>query len=220
MTLHRATFRALAVATLRAQLPLGTPILVGQQWPLGEFRLPAVLVDVRREAYRAAGRAGGEPRFQATAQLVVRAREVVEVDPTAAPSSILTSQYGAEHGPLCEAVLDLWIERIRDALLEQADFVTLFDAIDGVTIDTQVATEESLIAEAGLTFDLTWHEVFQPRIPDNFTTANIRVDAIEPADLAGTYPSVPGFPDAADAPRESGPDGRAEAGLVITLPNP
>jgi hypothetical protein len=47
---------------------------------------------------------------------------------------------------------------------------------------------------------------------------NLHLDAIQPFDASGTYPS-PAFPGSvAPAPRSAGPDGRDEGGLTFTFP--
>jgi hypothetical protein len=121
---------------------------------------------------------------------------------------------------LTDEQLDAWLERIQGALLGDPDFVRMFSAIPTVRVETQVFTEETMVAEAGVTFSLTWEEVYPPRVTDNFTIARVVVDAIDPADPLGPYPGIAPFPPPADPLREQGPDGRAEAGLEITLPNP
>ena len=55
-------------------------------------------------------------------------------------------------------------------------------------------------------------------VPSAFQEAQIHLDTTTPFDASGTYPNPP-FPDAVQpAPRTSGPDGRAEGGLDIQLP--
>jgi hypothetical protein len=98
--------------------------------------------------------------------------------------------------------------------------VRLFNAIPSVRVETQVVTEGTMIAEAGVTFGLVWGEYYEPRVPDAFAIASVRVDAIDPADPLGPYPAIAPFPAPAAPPRVRGPDGRAEAGFDINLPQP
>jgi hypothetical protein len=110
---------------------------------------------------------------------------------------------------------------IQEALLGDASFVSRFSSIPTVRVETQVSSDaSSMIAEAGVTFELTWIEEYPPRVDDALATVSIRVDAIDPFDPVGNYGPILNFPAPADPPRMSGPDGRAETGLDINLPQP
>lgn len=209
MSSYRDQIRACVVAVLTEQIP-ASRILSGQRWPVENDQLPALLVDMRTEDKRSISTA--PPTFEVTTTLVVRAREVIASDPE-------RLEYGADHGPAIEKVLDRWIEAIQSALLQAPQFVSMASAIPTVRVETQVTTEtEDLVAEAGVTFTLTYQEAWPPRVADRLARVHLGLDAIDPQDPAGDYGATAPFPAPAPPPRDRGPDGRIEIGADITLP--
>lgn len=213
MTLYRTAIRASAVEILALRIQ-NVRVLTGQQWSIGVDQLPALLVDMREESKVARSGNNGPPSYDVTASMVVRARAVVPVHAGAA-------LHGVDHGPAAEAVLDAWLHAIQEALLGEASFVSRFSAIPTVRVETQVVSDaSSMIAEAGVTFEMTWIEEYPPRIDDALATVSLRVDAIDPFDPAGNYGAILNFPAPSAPPRLRGPDGRVETGLDISLPQP
>jgi hypothetical protein len=214
----RATTRAAAKQALERSFP-GVPILIGQRWPVyaPQTDQPSalLLLSCGDMDMRAQGKSGA-PSYIVAMPVVVRARVAVAPDPFTPPGR-------SAHGEAIEAKYDFWATGLREALLGDPDFNPLL--ADGAgRVEFQVPQDpgasEQLILEVAFTIDTSWVEDYQPRLPDNLTTFNLRLDAIDPADPLGTYAPAPPFPDAAPAPRDAGPDGRAEAGFTETLPNP
>nr|WP_314074879.1 hypothetical protein [uncultured Roseococcus sp.] len=209
MSPYRAKIRACAVAVLTDQIP-DVRILVGQHWPVEIGQLPALLVDMRAEDKRS--NSIGEPAFDVTSTMVIRAREVIVSDPEQAA-------YGAAHGPAIEKALDRWIEEIQSALLQAPEFVSMVTSIPTVRVETQVSTEtEDLVAEAGVTFTLAYQERWQPRVTNQLARVRLGVDAIDPQDPSGNYVPPAPFPAPKPPPRDRGPDGRLEIGADIIIP--
>lgn len=215
--ISRATIRAAAKQALQRFFP-GVPVLVGQRWPVyapqTEGPQTLLLLSVGDEDMRARGNSGA-PSYLCAMNLVVRARMALLPNPYTPPGS-------SAHGEAIEAAADEWSTSLREALLGDPDLNPYLGEGDGrveIQVPTAPDASEQLILEAAFTVQCQWVIEYQPRVPDDLVTMNIRVDAIEPADKLGTYPAAPPFPDAAAAPRAAGPDGRAEAGLTITLPN-
>lgn len=214
MTLYRTYLRNLAEEILAAYAQ-PSRVLVGQRWPVEDGQLPALLVDMRGENKTTANRTQGpNPTFDVQATLAVRARVAVFSEPMAA-------QFGEDHGRAIEAVCDLWLGKIQDGLLSDPVFPRKCQVQSVQTETAAETTAEQLIAEVMVTFTLVWSpEEYPPRVNDDFASMRLRVDAIDPADPNGTYPPVQGFPDAAPPPRVQGPDGRAEVGADLPIPNP
>lgn len=210
----RAAIRAAAVAALERFIP-GVPVHVGRAWPVYAPELDALLLlSLGDLDMRARGKSTA-PAYLCSMPVTVRARVTVAPNPATPPGR-------SAHGEALEAAADEWGDALREALLGDPGF-NPFVGEGSARIEMQVPqgpeASEQLIMDIAFSIQCEWIETYQPRLPDDLTTFNLRLDAIEPADLAGTYPSAPPFPDAAEAPRESGPDGRAEAGFTHTFPN-
>jgi hypothetical protein len=213
VTITRATIRAAAKAALERHIP-GVPVLVGRAWPLAAPELGArLLLSLGDQDMRAKGKAS-VPSYLCSMPVTVRMRLAVNPNPATPPGE-------SAHGNALEAAADEWSGKLRDALLGDPDFAQHLGE-GAARVEVQVPQDpgagEQLIIEIAFTVSCEWIETYQPRLVDDLATIAVRLDAIEPADKLGTYPAAPPFPDAAAAPREAGPDGRAEAGLTITLP--
>lgn len=217
-TITRATIRAAARQALGRYFP-GVPILKGQRWPVyapqTDQPQALLLLSCGDIEMRAQGKSGA-PSYTVGMPVVVRARLAIAPNPYTPPGQ-------SAHGEAIEAASDAWAEGLREALLGDPDFNPLLG--DGAgRVEFQVPQDpgasEQLILEVAFTVEARWVEDYQPRLPDQLTTFNLRLDAIDPADTLGTYAPAPPFPDAAAAPRATGPDGRAEAGFTETFPNP
>lgn len=209
----RATIRAAAKAALERYIP-GVPVLVGQRWPVNapQTERALLLLSVGDEDMRARSKAGA-PSYLCTMPVIVRARLALAPNPYTAPGS-------SAHGEAIEAAADEWAMALREALLGDPGLNPFLGEGDGrveIQVPQDPGATEQLIIEAAFTVQCQWILQYQPRLPDDLTTFNLRLDAIEPFDGAGDYPPAPPFPDAAAAPREAGPDGRAEAGFTQTF---
>jgi hypothetical protein len=211
MSITRAELRDAAVARLLAGVPgLSGRVYASRAWPLpaaGQVdvgKMPAALVYVLRTRRTTISGAMGAPTFRSIVTLVVmlraEGRTEAEVD----------------------AALDTLGEAAEVALLNSAAFVALAEDIAGTDSERRLNSDsERIIGEEALSIDLQFTESFEPANLPPLNTARIVVDAIDPADRAGTYPAIDPFPAAAAAPREQGPDGRPEAApITITFPQP
>lgn len=197
----RAAIRDLVIQILLDAVPeVAGRIYSARAWPMAPEGLPALLVYAFRERKVLLSTAGGPPDYAVTASLAVHARAEGETEAEA------------------EGWLDVLAGAVEDALLRDADFVARFERIPSVTTEIQLLPGgDRPVGEAVLVFDLEWTERFDPTLPYQLQRASLRGDAVEPADLTGTYPPSPPFPDPAPAPRGGGPDGRAEIGADLTI---
>lgn len=207
----RATVRAAAKTALNRYLP-GVTVLAGQRWPVVTPQLQAVLLlRTGNEVMRATSRSA-TPSYDIAMPLHVHARATVAPNPATPPDQ-------SAHGEAIEAAVDRWAEDLREALLGDPDFAAFVGNGSG-QVEIQVNDEgDEVLVDVAFTVECQWQVSFPPRDLPDLAGINLRLDAIEPFDAAGTYPPTPPFPPAAPAPRTAGPDGRAEAGVTVTLPN-
>ena len=114
--------------------------------------------------------------------------------------------------------------RIEAALLGAVPLITIVQQV--ASVHTQVSINSDGQYHVGSVLKSVVFEVFEhfdpieldPSLAVAFEQINLHADLAKPFDKAGTYASPP-FPDSvAAAPRTSGPDGRDEGYLQITLP--
>lgn len=207
----RATVRAAAVTALNRYLP-DHPVLVGQRWPVVTPQLgTALLLRTGDESMQAITRMSS-PGYAISMPLHVHARAAVSPNPFVPPGT-------SAHGAALEAAIDHWAEALREALLGDPDF-SAFVGDGAARVEIRVNDEgDELLADIAFTVECQWEVTFPPRVPDDLGRVHVRLDAIEPFDATGTYSAEAPFPPASAPPREAGPDGRAEAGFDVTLPN-
>jgi hypothetical protein len=80
------------------------------------------------------------------------------------------------------------------------------------------AEGDFILQDTAITIAVEYEEPFEPIIRDVFSGADVRIDAIDPADLVGDYPVQSPWPSPHPAPRRTGPDGRAEWGFPVNPP--
>jgi hypothetical protein len=197
--------REAALALLREQVPQvegrvhldrDQPVMVGAE----RRSLPALLVYTPRERKVATGNLG-PPSFDTTVtlQIIVRA------------SGKRESNVRSQLDEICGAV--------EAGLLEDPNFVSSLSSVGSIETTEGIRSEGDLIVgEAVISIDVTWGEDFQPRLPHFFTGADVRVDAIDPADPVGAYEAPEPWPQPEPPPRKTGPDGRAEWEGPINTP--
>jgi hypothetical protein len=201
----RASVREAALALLREQVPqVEGRVHSARAWPLpaGAERksLPALLVYAFRERKVPTGNLG-PPSFDTTVtlQIMARASGKREAD--------------------VEAQLDEISGAIEEGLLEDPNFVSSLSSVGNIDTTIDIRAEGDLIVgEAAISIDVTWGEDFQPRLPHFFTGADVRVDAIDPADPVGAYEAPVPWPQPEPPPRKTGPDGRAEWEFPVNPP--
>jgi hypothetical protein len=198
--LRRANLRLIAVAALKSARTLaGQSVFSPRDWPTWSGNYPAILVQTPRERKESVAR--GMPQFTTTVTMTVIGR----VD-------------GTDEGRV-EADLESLCEQIEQAILTNHDLVQLTQQFSSVDTRMEVTNEgEKHIGEVQMDFAMEFFEAFQPVISDSLEQVDVHLDLAGPFDAQGTYPD-PAFPDAVQAaPRTSGPDGRDEGALTITLP--
>ncbi|MFH5926441.1 hypothetical protein [Roseomonas xinghualingensis] len=201
----RAGVRAAALALLREQVPqVEGRVHSARVWPIpvGAERksLPALLVYAFRERKAPTGNLGA-PSFNTTVTLAIMARAA-----------------GKREADV-EAQLDEICGGIEAGLLEDPNFVSCLSSVGAIDTVIDIRGEGDLmVGEAAITIEVTWGENFEPRIPHLFTGADVRVDAIDPADPVGAYEAPAPWPQPDAPPRKSGPDGRAEWEFPVNPP--
>ena len=135
-------------------------------------------------------------------------------------SVAVNAKVEAEDEPGVEAALDELDLALQESIFRVRDddgWMQPHWSPDGVECRTSISAEgERMVGDLQLRFDVIVEgESFEPIITTTLNTIGIRLDAIDPFDRLGTYTGQPTAP-----PRTRGPDGRAETGANITLPNP
>lgn len=198
--LYRANLRRITVAALKSARTLaGQSVYSPRDWPDWSGNYPVIHVQTPRERKESVGRQ--MPEFTTTVTMTVIGR----VD-------------GTDEGRV-ESDLETLCEQIEQAILTNYDLVRLTQQFTSVDTRMEVTNEgEKHIGEVQMDFSMEFFEAFQPVIADSLTQVDVHVDLAGPYDATGTYADPP-FPDAVQpAPRTSGPDGRDEGALTITLP--
>jgi hypothetical protein len=120
--------------------------------------------------------------------------------------------------------LETLVAQIEDAVLGNVALIKLQQQISSVTaVPTFSSQGEKHLAGMLMTFECETFEHFDPVEinPGNYAGLqglDVVIDGVNVFDATGTYANPP-FPGAVHpAPRTSGPDGRAEGGLTIDLP--
>lgn len=198
--LYRANLRLIAVAALKSARTLaGQSVFSPRDWPTWSGNYPAILVQTPRERKESISKS--IPEFTTTVTMTVIGR----LD-------------GTDEGRV-EADLETLCEQIEQAILTNYDLVRLTQQFSSVDTRMEVTNEgEKHIGEVQMDFAMEFFEAFEPVIADPLEQVNVHVDLAGPFDATGAYPNPP-FPDSVQpAPRTSGPDGRDEGALTITLP--
>jgi len=199
--LTRVRLRKLALAALLAADTDAKKNCYEYDWPVGEEKLPAVLINWETEHKTSMSRA--QPNFTtvATLRLLIRLMANTKAQVREATDRLVWQ--------VEQALLTNYNLRLE---VQQFVFVTTTGDIDSNT--------GKHIAEYRMDIGLEFFEDQNqyPAIPSTpLTQINATLDALNRFDPTGTYPDPP-FPDSVKpAPRTEGPDGRSEGTLVIPL---
>lgn len=207
--LARRQVRLAVVAALEGWLaPLAIGVMVASPgiWPTQQSKLPWVGVRVPDEAKE--GKGPNQPAFDTTISLEVEGRISATTD-TAAQDAIEGLGYAIEMAILCNVATIQIIQQV----------VSVNSTIE-ITADGK-----QHFGAVKMIWSFQVYEVFDPTITpqgtlDALTSMGIHLDMLAPYDPTGAYtPSTDAPPyTPTTAPRTSGPDGRDEAALDITLP--
>jgi len=195
----RSAMRKLVVAALQAAAVAPTIRSPGD-WITPPTKLPAVLVRCGDDQKTSLG-TNGETQFNT--DFVIEIRGIVS---------------GATAEAAQDALEDLGAT-IEDVLLRN---VVIRAAAQDFPV---IATASEIKAEGQIHFGaisiaahFQIYEAFDPDVTTSLQELSLTADLRNVYDPSGTYPNPP-FPDAVQpAPRTSGPDGRAEGGFDIELP--
>ncbi|ARL91019.1 ABC transporter permease [Burkholderia pseudomallei] len=209
-----ADIRALFVQALFGQTSAGNAVYSPFDWPTNPSQYPLILVHARKERKVSLGPNTPEFDVYTTVEIIARVRAPAGMVDTGSVAALA----GAETLKLqIEATLinnpDIWADPAGGQRIEQF-----------TSVDSEINTSsegEMPIAELAMSIEVKFYqgpEDFFPIPVHPLTTVNVNVDTAAPFDPNGTYANPP-FPSAVNpAPRTSGPDGRNEGALTISLP--
>lgn len=180
--LKRAELRTMIVAKLMNKTLAGARVYSALPFPTAQEDCPCVLVYTTQE--NSESRAKHTSMFETTLTISIEAR--------------VSDDY-----KVAEQRLDELCEQIEQTLLSDPD---LLGAVEGIqSWNTQKAVEdggEYSLSLAIINMTVSFKRVIAPYTDGYFETANIRVDALDPAD-----PNI----------ASPGPDGRIEGTATITI---
>jgi len=189
------------VALLKAANTIaGDQIYSPEDWPLTGANLPAVQIGIGRDRKESRGRI--QPPSFVTTTIIYADFSVEEADQARALARV-----------------QLLAGQIQAAILSDNTLITMIQQFSSVETSEPVVTAEARrhVGSARIDFAMEYPEDFAPPDPGPFDGLNIHADLGSVFDQTGTYPN-PVFPDGVQpAPRTSGPDGRDEGILDITL---
>jgi len=204
-----ADLLALAVTALQgADTLAGARVYSARTWSTNTGQYPLIYCKAPSEEKESLSR-NGPPQFNVVATLKICGRVQVGALPDGQSAALLEQQMGALGQQIHVALIN---NPSIQKLIQRTSFVHTDQAI------TQEGSKETGEVEVsmGLEFYQGPEDFYDLPVYD-LDTLGLTVDLVNRFDPAGTYADPP-FPDAVNAaPRTSGPDGRAEGGLTITL---
>ena len=217
MTFRRLMRLAVVAALKQANLTVGgIPVDVESpgDWSFSQGGLPAIAVRALHDAKSSV--APTEPQFDTSTTIAVKA--VVQ----------------ATTAEAAQDALELLWNQVENTILKDYSVVGACKQVLSVDSEQEISSEgQNHLAGVTASFVFESYEVFDPILPDptvtpwpvsapptvDVTTVTLDADLTNVFDPTATYPNPP-FPSAvAPAPRTSGPDGRAEGGVSLTLPS-
>jgi hypothetical protein len=194
--------RLAAIAALDPAAFPGVTVESPGDWNTPPESLPAILLrcaDDNKESITK-----GQPEFTTTVAIEISVRVAAN---TAADA---------------QDAIEALVYSIETALLTNYDLIKIINQVASVSRKMQISAEGRVhFGSASMRFDFEVPEMFEPtdfNVPPALTSFGLHFDAGAPFDSTGTYAN-PAFPDSVlPAPRTSGPDGRDEGALDITLP--
>jgi hypothetical protein len=201
--------RLLAVEGLMGKTLAGTRVYSARTMATWKGEYPMLYLHSPVEDMESLGRNGG-PQFTVTTTLAISARVQEKNLP--------------RNGGAARVLLDLETiqHQIKMALINYPPLMSLLQQYPFIRSEMHESGEGELdlgelVMQIGMEF-YQGPEDFYPFAPDTLEQVNITADLLNVFDGNGTYPDAP-FPDAVQpAPRNSGPDGRAEGELTFVFP--
>ena len=201
--------RLLAVEGLMGKTLAGTRVYSARTMATWKGEYPMLYLHSPVEDMESLGRNGG-PQFTVTSTLAISAR----VQENNLP----------RNGGAALVLLDLEMiqQQIKMALINYPPLMSRLQQYPFIRSEMHESGEgESDLGELVMQIGMEFYqgpEDFYPFTPDTLEQVNITADLLNVFDGNGIYPDAP-FPDAVSpAPRNSGPDGRAEGELTFVFP--
>jgi hypothetical protein len=209
MTTTAATLRAQAVAALTGTTSAGASVFSILDWPTWGGSYPVLYLQTPKEEKESLG-PNGAPQFTVTVTLRIQAR---------VQTPALASGAGAANALVA---LETMQRQIEVALINYTPLMTLLEQFSSVSVEKKVSAEgDQNLGELEMDVGMQFYqgpEDFYVIPTDALTEITVDADLTNVFDANGTYANPP-FPSSVlPAPRTSGPDGRAESGVDITLP--
>lgn len=200
--LARRQIRLAALAALSGAAFAGVAIDSPGDWATPSEALPAILLRATDDRKEAISR--GQPDFTTTVTLELEVR------------------VGAANASAAQDKIEALCYSIETALLTNYALISIINQVTSYDTRMEISSDGKIhFGGAKITINFELPEMFDPfavTLPPDLITASIHVDMLAPFDATGTYANPP-FPAAiVTAPRTSGPDGRDEGVLLITLP--
>lgn len=209
-----ADIRALFVTALQGATMAGQGVYSPFDWPTTPNSYPIVLVHARKERKVSLGPNTPEFDVYTTVEILARVRSPAGIVDTGSVAALAAAE--ALKLQIETALINnplIWADPAGGQRIEQF-----------TTVDSEINTSsegEMPMAELAMSIEVKFYqgpEDFYPIPVAPLQTVNVNVDTASPFDPSGTYPNPP-FPSAVNpAPRTSGPDGRNEGALTISLP--
>lgn len=209
-----AGLRGLFVDVLKGATDAGQAVYSPFDWPTAPNSYPTIFVRAPRERKVSLG--PNVPQFEVFASIEITARTKSAAMVGDAGSALALAAAERLKGQIEDALINnpaIWMDPAGGQRIEQ------FSSVDS---DLRTSSEgEMPMAELAMTIEVKFYqgpEDFYPVVAVPLESVGVNFDAANVFDPTGTYPDPP-FPDAVNpAPRTSGPDGRNEGELQITLP--
>jgi hypothetical protein len=187
----------------------GMNVFSPRTWATFKGQYPAIFVTTPSEDRESLGRHSAQ-QFTTTATIKIAARVTVPA---------LANDAGAAQAQVALEALKVQIEQ---ALINNPAITQLIQQIAYVRSEIDVSSEgDQPLAELVMQFGYEFYEGpedFYPIAGDALDEITVDVDLTNRFDATGTYPNPPFPSEVEPAPRTSGPDGRAEGGLDVQLP--
>jgi hypothetical protein len=204
-----ADLRTIAVAGLMGKTDAAANVFSILDWPTWGGSYPVIFLQTPIEDKEGLG-PNGAPQFNVTATLRITVR-------------VQTPAQANGAGAFAALVeLENLQRQIEVALINYTPLMVLLEEVPFIRVEKKVDGEGNqnlaeMLFDMGLKF-YQGPEDFYVIPSDALELVTVDADLANVYDANGTYPTPP-FPSAVlPAPRTSGPDGRAEAGADITLP--
>lgn len=209
-----ADIRSLFVTALKGATNAGQSVYSPFDWPTSPSSYPLILVHARKERKVSLGPNAPEFDVYTTVEILARTKSAAQVGD--AGSAVALAAAEALKLQIETALINnpaIWADPAGGQRIEQF-----------TSVDSEINTNsegDMPMAELAMSIEVKFYqgpELFFQIPTDPLQTVDIYVDTAQPFDPNGTY-SNPPFPSAVNpAPRTSGPDGRNEGALTLTLP--